>query len=466
MGNRNTKTIRVGLWGSLFAVFFCLLVMVSMIIFDYTMASQKVYLRAWAELLGKGIASIGLVISIYACILFVLLYIGKNGRAKISKALLIVVSAVSTVVCGIAFLIVAVYMLANVIIFSDSGLEMKMDNGFLVSETGCYEEYTWLTKKAYVPTMERVIYTEEKKYNIEMTVASEDKEQSGFGTYTLTTVEEEPITFHVFPDNFLRFEDDYYQMRANRTMREKASEICPDRSLEDIKDLYTTNGIVTGILIHCNGRKDMEKCSLIVSALIAEVLKEPNYLNQNIKITVYCEGLDEIVARTSFYTMEENKDWETIYARLEENYSRYEVKNVTVTDDEINHEDSTEYVEGAYKVLYEELFAKEDYPYETSYNAKGNFYACLIEGTGTLESTEGTFETLETVVYDRVSKNNKCHMFVHYREYFRPNEQNSFTTGIVNMYAVDMETGEVYISDRHAWADLGTQEYRAATGEP
>ena len=67
-------------------------------------------------------------------------------------------------------------------------------------------------------------------------------------------------------------------------------------------------------------------------------------------------------------------------------------------------------------------------------------------------------------MYDRESKNGKCHLFVHYRTYYRDGAE--FTTDILDMYAVDMETGQVYISGRHAWEDVGNAEYCEATGEP
>ena len=97
------------------------------------------------------------------------------------------------------------------------------------------------------------------------------------------------------------------------------------------------------------------------------------------------------------------------------------------------------------------------------YNAKGNFYATLGEGTAELEGAPGIFAYKDTVVYDRESQNGKCHLFVYYRTYYQ--DGTEYSTEILDMYAVDKKTGDVYASGRHDWADVGNEAHREATGE-
>ena len=97
------------------------------------------------------------------------------------------------------------------------------------------------------------------------------------------------------------------------------------------------------------------------------------------------------------------------------------------------------------------------------YNAKGNFYATLGEGTAELEGAPGILAYKDTVVYDRESQNGKCHLFVYYRTYYQ--DGTEYSTEILDMYAVDKKTGDVYASGRHDWADVGNEAHREATGE-
>lgn len=118
--------------------------------------------------------------------------------------------------------------------------------------------------------------------------------------------------------------------------------------------------------------------------------------------------------------------------------------------------------EGAYQTLYETLFQREGDAYQTTYNAKGNFYAILDVGA---EEVDGQMQNYRrTIVYDRESKNGNCLLFVAYKEYtyFDGSPGN---TAILNFYAVEKSTGKVVVGDKKAWADLGSKEYRDITGE-
>lgn len=117
--------------------------------------------------------------------------------------------------------------------------------------------------------------------------------------------------------------------------------------------------------------------------------------------------------------------------------------------------------EGAYKCLYDEVFAKAGYHYMTTYNAKGNFYGVLYTGEGTFGDTPNR-QIRITAVYNGYSKNEKCQVFVQYKELL-DETGNAAQTGIMDFYAVDMQTKEVIRGDKHAWEESGSKAYLEAT---
>ena len=70
------------------------------------------------------------------------------------------------------------------------------------------------------------------------------------------------------------------------------------------------------------------------------------------------------------------------------------------------------------------------------------------------------------LVYDRVSKNEKCLLYVYHEADKASDGSYSLQEArILDMYAYVIDTGEVIDSGRQAWGDVGTSEYREATGE-
>ena len=102
-------------------------------------------------------------------------------------------------------------------------------------------------------------------------------------------------------------------------------------------------------------------------------------------------------------------------------------------------------VEEAAEVLHDAVFAEEGYSYKLCFNAKGNLYIDL----GTKEGYQ------YLLVYDRISKNGSCKLFVLYRS-----SGDSSNDVIVDMYAVEQETKKVIASGKRRWSDVGTKEYR------
>lgn len=334
-------------------------------------------------------------------------------------------------------------------------------------------------KKEYEPLSDILLLSLEKKYGEKFALAGDWEEARIYQVYPVASPET------VFRAKELNgyFSDDYKTIRAMRLMADEAAKICPDRTLSVFsEDRYSPATPADRITMECNGMEDAKKCAEDIAVLIAKVLEDDFFgeRNRSVKLAVecvdedgrsgvvtFCFGNNEDGMTASGYVMDYYTDASLVYKKLLYQFDALAAQKEEVSDEEtesaINHENSFYFVEGAYKALYGQLFAKDGYPYDCRYNAKGNFYAWLCDGEGELESVEGTFAYTETVVYDRESKNGKCHLFVHYRTYYQDGAE--YTTAILDMYAVDMETGQVYVSGRHAWEDVGSEEYREATGE-
>ncbi len=92
-----------------------------------------------------------------------------------------------------------------------------------------------------------------------------------------------------------------------------------------------------------------------------------------------------------------------------------------------------------------------------SYSAKGTPYVIFRE----IQS--GTDTVQYRLVYDRVSENGACDLFVYYQD-TTPSDGET-QTSILEFYAVNPQTLDVIPGEKHAWADVPSQAYRDATGE-
>lgn len=97
----------------------------------------------------------------------------------------------------------------------------------------------------------------------------------------------------------------------------------------------------------------------------------------------------------------------------------------------------------------------ENVEFQTS--AKGSLYVIFDSGT------EDGIEWQKRLVYDRVSENGDCDLFVYYID--RTDASGSTNTGILEFYAVRISGQEVIPGGKSGWSDPGTQVYRDATGE-
>lgn len=472
----------------------CLLFLIAFYVNKAFLTEGMMY-RAGVEIAGAFISRVFFPLLLYAFIWCLAGYRLQEGRFETARLLI-------RILLGIALAIYLVIAVLWTIGYGfNVGTEEEIAPGILRTSSdilGEYYEYSYekeqgiLYKSRYEPMSDIALLLMEQKYSEDFVLALPEEEEN---TWILAPSDNPDNLFTVWRNNDVSiFLDDYPIMRAAFQMKKEAESLCPKREILVEK---SDNGHGKGLEVVCADKADAGQCAQDVAGLIAKALEDDFFRKEDREITLniictYNDNTEKVALHFGNWRnakiSEDNPydyytDADLIYKKLfyvwdelgnqalEDALSQEEQERGTGGSAEEEwdalrkqQEASPYYVEGAYKALYEELFAAREYPYNTGYTAKGNFYGWLCEGVGTLESAEGAFEYQETVVYDRESKNGKCHLFVHYRTYYQ--DGSEYTTAILDMYAVDMATGTVYTSGRHAWADVGTKEYCDATGEP
>ena len=275
-----------------------------------------------------------------------------------------------------------------------------------------------------------------------------------------------------------RIEDDRDMAQALYRMEEYRKRQHADRRLE--VERQGESGYISRLLLYCT-YEEREQGAKDAAELIACVMEDP-YFSQpshSTKLCVVCttepDGLYEVTL--SFGNEKKGQTFdgrpmscfgndEAVSREMEKAFAGNPHAMPEQPESDVKTEKYREETpEGSYKKLYDTLFAPKNYGYEISYNAKGNFYAVLENGTAVLDGKE--LETCHTVVYDRESKNHKCQLFVEYMEYSQRqgNTASPYRTDILEFYAVEMLTGKVCAAGKTAWEQVGNAEYREMTGE-
>ena len=113
-------------------------------------------------------------------------------------------------------------------------------------------------------------------------------------------------------------------------------------------------------------------------------------------------------------------------------------------------------IETGYRMIYNAYFAAQGDSFEEEYDAKANSYVVLSEDTS----------SIRYLMYDRDSQNGSCGLYVYYE--VKKNSDGSWypsDAAILDMYAYEYSTGIIADSGKTDWADAGSEEYRALTGE-
>lgn len=491
------------------------------LISKHFMASVGWYYRNWVVVIGEMITFFVMPVSLFVMVIggsFSAAAKGNNKSAGIG------LRAAGVLCCLIAFLYFTIGSLWYLVVRSDVfEKETFLDDHIIEGVTQLYPEDSWSPRYEYyesVPPLLKKSYRQisvimeqkaEEKYGESFTVDEEDlaeEKEASIGIYTLHPDSNPELEVHMFSNHgFYYGLNDYQQVRANALLEQNSAlkEMIQLPEKIDTKKAYNPeNGLTGEAAIVFSSLEEAVECARLVAEAVNEILQDDFYgRNGNTaSVTVRYkvpneEGEQEYVSfqitfgdmdgyRIRYHnysgidkTKADSADPETIAEILGESYAYYaetvEQKKLQEQEkmQEQSGEDGTvmepdtstpETVEGAYKCLYEQVFEPLGDAYDCYYNAKGNFYGVLSVGKGKLDGETEERDTMRSVVYDRVSKNEACHLFVYYETFY--NEDGSeYTTAIRNTYAVNMETGEVTESGKHAWADVGTAGYQEAAGE-
>ncbi len=175
----------------------------------------------------------------------------------------------------------------------------------------------------------------------------------------------------------------------------------------------------------------------------------------------------EWAERMREYEAESSREYEARLPREEESRDSGALTWQDGATDRVYGEERSRQEEAAYRI-YEEVLEEQGYSYEVCYDARGGLYIDLGQRDAGREGdpeTEGFYRT--TLVYDRLSANGVCELFVLYREHNWETETGTVqgNTDILEFYAVETESGRVIGAEKTGWAQTGCRAYREATGE-
>ena len=464
------------------------------------------YYRTWLSFTAAIITWFGLPMMFLGYILFILHEIGKNGREKWKKVFSIGGKAV--IILGMML-----YLIIGGIIFtigSDEGFEQEEElcAGLLIGTVKegylentrvyrYYDSYSFLLKRECTDSEQVVRLLLEARYQ-ELYHVEEIIEQGNMVVQVFYAYPEEgeasveePV--HVIRDiGANRYEDDYFYVECYRRIHQYMQ----DNGIErEVTIRRNKRNLAEEIQIFCSF-KDYLQCAQEVTGMISCLTQDSllEGISQRNILTIVFEQINGVKNSLKLYFDENGKNYvnyisytntEYMVGEMEKAFSIQRQNDETIflgaeeeweddilTEDPEEENNTADWIaaaekdlstpEGAYKKLYETVFEEQDWAYETSYNAKGNFYGIL--GV-TEEEFQGNLVPVRwTVVHDRVSQNGECILFVAYRIYLKE-DGGELSTGIENTYAVNMKTGEVTPSGKKAWADVGSKEYQEAAGE-
>lgn len=478
----------------------------------FIMKTDELYFRTWVQIFKVIVLVFGIPVSFFMMLEEILSQIRmknpKTGRSVIASiGMLLLAGLITTdvfigsfvlLLIGESYFEVETYISENIIDGTTQeflGSSDEVDHNY-------YTTFGPFCKKALHDDESVILANLKNQYGEDFGIKTTRKGAS----YRAYPIEHPEIEFNVVKAIYYNtYISDYIPVRANLRIKEYREENPSVRTITDIKseDDGTDTSYLLETQITCLDEDDTKGCAGEVAGMIGYILQDPffgregnyghisvvcgqeaNYYNtvtfgygnryDNGGMTGYVNGKD-----FDYYAIPDNVYQELekcfkdninteqyIYNEEETDYSYTEEETEEEPEEPVSempdYEDDITTPEGSYKVLYDTIFKPAGDAYECTYNAKGNFYAILGNGEEEIDGEQMTFR--RTAVYDRVSENGKCQLFVEYKEYSYKNGEE-YNTAIINMYAVNMKTREVITSGKKAWADVGTKEYREATGE-
>ncbi|MBR3823797.1 MAG: hypothetical protein IKJ39_01205 [Lachnospiraceae bacterium] len=289
--------------------------------------------------------------------------------------------------------------------------------------------------------------------------------------------EEYPMVEFIVKGYASEFKDNYVESMWLYYFEKGCEELGIAREYGIGNDYYDTP---SWIYVDLRNEEDMESLAQDIAALMQYVTKETDFFDVH-TVSLYFRYELEGQEMTGHLPLGKMGTWHELekdyylYSeqvlekiRLEYEKDRRELekqKEQVVTSPVPELDTEALALEKLAQFVFDEKLAEQGYFFQVKYNAKGNLYIDL--GNKTTEILEdkpvGEYDRF-TLIYDRTSKNGKCELFVFYKEHYTEEGTND-STAILDMYAVEKSTGKVIAADKQAWSDVGTREYRKATGE-
>lgn len=273
------------------------------------------------------------------------------------------------------------------------------------------------------------------------------------------------------------FKDNYVESMWLYYFEKRCEELGIAREYGIGNDYYDTP---SWIYVDLRNEEDMESLAQDIAALMQYVTKETDFFDVH-TVSLYFRYELEGQEMTGYLPLGKMGTWHELekdyylYSeqvlekiRLEYEKDRRELekqKEQVVTSPVPELDTEALALEKLAQLVFDEKLAEQGYFFQVKYNAKGNLYIDLGNKTSEISEDKpvGEYERF-TLIYDRTSKNGKCELFVFYKEHYTEEGTNDSTV-ILDMYAVEKSTGKVIAADKQAWSDVGTREYRKATGE-
>lgn len=478
------------------------------------LASYQIYYRTYLDIAAAGILWLGIPVLITSRLVYLLLQENSlkgmvisidpdeeqpedsqrisNAGSFIKKVLAVMLIMIAGLYCLIVLVVQAVLFESRYEKEEKTGTVLKGTTGSLLDDSEhviYYKYYNPFIKQKAVDEQFVVEAIMGEKYGDEFTI-SEWKYDTGLigrlhgkGTFKSEPEMEVGVSWDVFSHSQSDDRDMRYTCRLIQNY-------CEENNItRNIVPIYhTENGLLKEIDLFFT-LNEIEQCAEDTAGIIGYVLTDRyfNTVGRKAALTIVCgtekeedhfttieiQGLlgSSAMEDRFYYTSKEN-----VLAKLNEvcinlnsaaSTGTEEKVDAIVTEEEVFQKVSGDLTtpEGAFEQLYDMVFEPRGEVFTPCYNAKGNFYALLGEGE---EELSGELrQTRHTVVYDRLSKNGKCQLFVEYKDYMETNGNESYvmTTAILEFYAVEIETGVTAAAGKTSWEETGSKEYRELTGE-
>lgn len=495
-----------------------LFVMAAIVIAKYKseslLASYQIYYRTYLDIAAAGILWLGIPVLITSYLVYLLLQENSlkgvrisidpdeeqpednqrisNARSFIKKVLAVMLILIAGLYCLIVLVVQAFLFESRYEKEEKTGTVLKGTTGSLLDDSEhviYYKYYNPFIKQKAVDEQFVVEAIMGEKYGDEFTISEWEYDIGligrlhGKGTFKSEPEMEVGVSWDVFSHSHSDDRDMRYTCRL-------IQHYCVENNItRNIVPIYhTENGLLKELNLFFTPN-EIEQCAEDIAGMIGYVLMDRyfNTVGREAALTIICgtekeednfttlviQGLlgSSAMEDRFYYTSKEN-----VLAKLNEvcidlnsaaSTGIEEKADEIVTEEEFFQEVSGDFTtpEGAFGQLYNMVFEPKGEVFTPCYNAKGNFYALLGEGE---EELSGELrQTRHTVVYDRLSKNGKCQLFVEYKDYMETNGNESYvtTTAILEFYAVEIETGITTAAGKTSWEETGTKEYRELTGE-